>query len=267
MLPIPKNARKSLNDSNNYRSIALSSVLNKVLDKILLCKYKNTFQTSDYQFGYKAHHSTQLCSFLVDEVISKFRSEGSAVYVCLLDASKAFDRLEYTKMFELLSQKNLCLLVLRLLITMYCHQKARGRWGSSISESFPMRNGVKQGGILSPVMFTTYLDVLLRRLSVGHYGCHIGSVFCGAFAYADDITLLSPTLHGLSNMLGICGDFATEYQLLFNASKSRLLVFSDDHRVEMAPLKFMDGNIPVVDSERHLGLVLGRDADDARVRA
>ena len=54
LIPIPKNKRKSLNSSDNYRAIALSSVMGKLLDHILLNKCKDVFTTSSYQFGFKA---------------------------------------------------------------------------------------------------------------------------------------------------------------------------------------------------------------------
>ncbi len=53
LIPIPKNKRKSLNNSDNYRAIALSSILGKLLDKILLVKCQETFTTSMYQYGFK----------------------------------------------------------------------------------------------------------------------------------------------------------------------------------------------------------------------
>ena len=59
LIPIPKkNKRKSLNDSDNYRDIALSIVLGKLLYRILLTKYHDVFTTSDYQYCFKKQHST-----------------------------------------------------------------------------------------------------------------------------------------------------------------------------------------------------------------
>lgn len=69
IVPIPKNERKSLNESANYRAIALSSVLGKLLDKILLCKCESIFTTSDLQYGFKKSHSTNQCTFVVSDVI------------------------------------------------------------------------------------------------------------------------------------------------------------------------------------------------------
>ena len=50
-------------------------------------------------------------------------------------------------------------------------------------------NGGKQGGILSPVVFTLCVDQSLLRLRNTGVGCHIGNVFTGGLGYADDINL------------------------------------------------------------------------------
>ena len=53
----------------------------------------------------------------------------------------------------------------------------------------------------------------------------MGGHYAGAFAYADDITLISPSMTGLRKMSSICEQYASEYDILFNGSKSKLLFF------------------------------------------
>ena len=50
-------------------------------------------------------------------------------------------------------------------------------------------NGVKQGGCLSPMIFTLYMDVLIQKLKLSGIGCHIGRTYCVVFGYADDLIL------------------------------------------------------------------------------
>ena len=100
----------------------------------------------------------------------------------LLDASKAFDRIEYVRLFKLLRERNMCPIVLRLIIAMYISQMMQVRWGEILSK----QNGVKQGGVLSPVLFTVYLDNLLKTLKQRNIGCKIGNSYLGVFGYADD---------------------------------------------------------------------------------
>ena len=80
-------------------------------------------------------------------------------------------------------------------------QQCRIKWGNTLSDSFQAQNGVKQGGVLSPILFTIYLDTLLEQLRQSGVGCHIGNVFTGALGYADDLVLLAPTSSGMRKLL------------------------------------------------------------------
>ena len=141
LIPIPKNRRKSLNDSNNYRAIALSSILGKLLDHIILIKYKDIFDTSDLQYGFKKKHGTTQCSFVVNEIIKYYLNNDTNVNVTLLDASKAFDRVNYLKLFRILVRRKLNPLILRFLIILYTNQYIRVKWGSQILILSSVTNG------------------------------------------------------------------------------------------------------------------------------
>ena len=69
--------------------------------------------------------------------------------MCMLDASKAFDRVNLLTLFNKLYHKGLCPFYLRLLMILYKEQKMRVRWNTTVGEIFTVSNGVKQGGVLS----------------------------------------------------------------------------------------------------------------------
>ena len=161
----------------------------------------------------------------LQETVNYYNLKKTNVYVLMLDASKAFDRVEYCKLFKLLIQKGVSPLIVRLLINMYTKQRLRVKWNNVISDAFNATNGVKQGGVLSPILFAIYMDELLIRLKNSGIGCHIGNTFIAALAYADDVTLVCPTMKSLRMLVRICEFYADEYQVVFNGRKSKLLVF------------------------------------------
>ena len=81
------------------------------------------------------------------------------------------------------------------------------RWNGVYSSQFRVGCGVRQGGILSPLLFNIYIDDLIDILSKSGYSCYVSNLFFGCILYADDIILLSPSVYGLQNMLDICVTF------------------------------------------------------------
>ena len=126
-------------------------------------------------------------------------------------------------MFKFLLDRNLPPVCIRLLVNMYTSQVIRMKWNGVCSDYFSVRNGVKQGGVISPVLFSVYVDGLLKLLSDAKVGCYIGHVFVGALAYADDIVLSVPTARAMSKLLSLCDEFASGFNVLCNAKKSKFL--------------------------------------------
>ena len=106
-------------------------------------------------------------SLVLDEVVNYNRS-GSDVHVVLLNGSKAFDRVDHIKFFNILVSKGVCPTLLKLLFNMYTQQTMTAQWGNVTS------------GVLSPILFTLYMDVLLSRFKSCGFGCYIGQSFVGA---------------------------------------------------------------------------------------
>ena len=152
----PKGRKGVSSDSSEYRGIALSSIFGKVLDLIILNRYADFFITSDLQFGFKAKRSTNMCTMVLKEAIDYYTSNGRSVFCTLLDATKALDRVDYCKLFRSLMYRDLPPIVLHLLLNMYTRQVTRVSWNGVFSSPFTVSNGVKEGGILSPILFCIY---------------------------------------------------------------------------------------------------------------
>ena len=251
MIPLIKNSRAAKQCSDNYRALTIGTGMSKLLDKVILEEQKGALETSDLQFGYKEKLSTTMCSFMVLETIEYYKSKGSNVHVLLLDASKAFDRVDYIKLFNKLVKKGMCPLTIRLLLNMYIQQKLQVKWNNHTTYKFNVTNGVRQGGVLSPFLFSVYMDELLVTLKNNGVGCHMGHHFVGAFGYADDIILLCPSLEGMREMVKICEDYATLHNILFNGKKSVYLIFGD-YKYNVS-LTVKNEKVPRSDSALHLG--------------
>ena len=263
VIPIPKGL-KDPSCSSNYRGIAIASTLSKVLEGVILHKYSEFFTSSDLQFGFKSGYSTTMCTGLIKTTISHYINRHSVVYGCFLDASKAFDLVDHKLLFSYLYDRGLPPTVIRFLMFWYKHQSMCIRWNGAVSEPFCVSNGVRQGGVLSPVLFSVYINGLLCTLQESGVGCHLGCDFVGGVCYADDIALLAPSPSALRMMLSICEEFALTHGLKFNAAKTQLIRFSQHPHSQCDELfLFCGSKLSFTKEVTHLGHILTQDLDDS----
>ena len=177
-----------------------------------------------------------------------------------LDATKAFDLVQYSKLFQLLTERNICPLLIRFLINIYLSSLAIVKWNGIKSQPFTISNGVKQGAVISAPLFAAYINPLINNLQQSKKGCYIGNICANAFAYADDIVLLTPTCTALRYLIKICEKYAEEYKLKFNPDKCTLLIFSNKNKESNNCNITLCGKIiKNIKIEKHLGHVFTAD--------
>ena len=260
---IPKDPRASLRDSANYRGICLSSPIVKLLEEVTIDSYGHCLITSDMQFAYKKKHSASAATLTLKELVRFYKQKNTWVFAAALDASKTFDRVRHDKLYQILLDRGLPPLVLRLLIDMYERQTSRCRYFDTYSEYYAISNGVRQGGVASPILFLVYMDILYSRLEAAGVGCHIGTVFYGMIGYADDILLLATSIRALNQILKTCADFGREYDITYNASKSKFIVLGSSRNDICGSKVLLDGQeIKRVEEIEFLGNTIRADLSE-----
>ena len=203
LLPLVKDNLGDITSSDNYRAIASGSL--KLLDIVILLLEGDTLGCDPMQFGFQAKSSTTMCTWAVNSVIDHFISNGRAVFGCAMDLSKAFDMVEWTELF------------------------------TTLMERFSVNNGVSQGAVSSPLLFSVYINDLFKLLRDSGLGCYISNIFYACFGYADDLLLLSASRSGLQELVKICENFAVKKSLKFSTnvnpekSKTKCIIFSKKH--------------------------------------
>ena len=264
LVPIVKDKTKNIYDKGNYRPIALASVVSKVFEMSLLVKLESFLHSSDYQFGFKANHSTDLCIYTLKEVIDFYKSQSTSLYVFFMDASKAFDRVNHWLLFKKLIDRGMPLIFVRILMEWYTTQKACVRWGSAVSDSFVVTNGVRQGGILSPLLFNVYMDGLSSSLSNTPTGCAIGGVMVNHIMYADDLVIISPSVKGLQRLLDVCAVYGQTHDILFNDDKTVCMFMAVKSSFYInTPALFLNGRrLTFTVKYKYLGTLITHDGSD-----
>ena len=258
IVPLVKDKLGDVNSSNNYRSIALSSLILKVFDWVVILAFEKNLTTDDLQFGYKQNTSTTMCTWLAVETIDHFLRNGSEIFVGVMDMSKAFDNVKQSVLFWQLIERGLPTVYLRLILAMYTHQSANVLWNGESSKEFSIGNGVKQGGVLSPRLFCIYIDVLFTHLRKKKTGCWFNKQFVGILGYADDLLLLAPSRDALQEMITNCGKLTKELNLTFSThddpkkSKTKCMAFLEKER-DLLNIRLNGKELPWVKSAKHLG--------------
>ena len=177
IIPTVKDPNGDSTASNNYRPITLGPIFLQIFEYLLLNKFGFYLETSNLQFGYKRSHSTSHAVFVFKEVVNYFTSHGSKVLVSFLDCSKAFDTVSHYGIFLKLMERGVPLCFLNIMIYWYLNMKTRCLWRNAYSNYFDVLTGTKQGGVLSPRIFSVYMDDLVWRLKKQGIGCHTLNIF------------------------------------------------------------------------------------------
>ena len=256
VIPIIKDKNGDPTVMDNYRPITLSVAISKIFESALLEKFSNSLCSDVLQFGFKKNVSCTSAIFALRQVTDYFTNRYSNVYIASLDASKAFDRVNHFKLFTTLIQKGLPKCFVYVLYEWYTKLFVVVRWNDWDSAPLKICSGVRQGEILSPVLFNLYANEFITSVRKLNLGCQVGENFMGCLMYADDLLLLSASVLDLQKMLDTCGLVGDELRMSFNCAKSACLVLGPNSSIKPGPMSINGLEIKWVDKMKYLGISL-----------
>ena len=110
------------------------------------------------------------------------------------------------------------------------------KWNDQLSEPVALTAGVRQGGIISPLLFSSYVNSVLTSLDKSKIGCFINGNCLNSFLYADDLLLLSISVSDLQSLTNKCISIFVELDLQINSSKSCCLRIGPRLRLKCSPI-------------------------------
>ena len=218
--PIVKDSNGDTTDSSNYRPITLGPTFSQLFEYLLFNKFGHFLECDSLQFGFKRGHSPSHAVFVLKSCVDYYLKHGSNVFVAFMDCSKAFDTVSHYGIFIKLMERKVPLCFLRIIVYLYLNLQSRCQWRGTFSDYFNVLTGTKQGGVISPRIFTLYVDDLIARLRKRGIGCHIIDLFLACLFYADDLCLIAPTRSALQELINCCQEYCAEFCLSFNVKKS-----------------------------------------------
>ena len=200
LIPLFKKGDPNL--ATNYRGLSLINSIGKIFNNILLVRLENWLNKSkilnEYQAGFRKNYSTIDNIFNLINTIHLSSLKTKHTYAFFVDFSCAFDTIPRNCLFYKLSQLGVSSKFIRLLQLLYDDSMSRVWDGCTLSEEFTIKSGVKQGCVLSPVLFSLYLNDLPETLPGG---LTVAGVSIKILLYADDIVILSDSPVGLQKMI------------------------------------------------------------------
>ena len=185
------------------------------------------FRLHTLQGAYRSEHDALITSFIIDETIKHYCEEGDKVYVCYVDFRKAFDNLWINGMlYKLYYEMGIRGKCLRLIHQWYMGMKEMVRIGNCFSRCYDLLQGTRQGGILSPWLFTVFVNdliILLHAAKVG--GSGLRNVLW--LANVCQCMLISRLKNGLDSMLNLLFEYGLTWRITFNQSKTVTMVFGE----------------------------------------
>ena len=230
ILPLVKSFKKSLKDPNNYRGISIIPILTKIIELIIIDKCPSLKDHNTHQFGFVSGSSTIHAELLIKDTIKLYNRNNSPVFICSLDAEKAFDSCNWYALFKkLVDRGDFPATVLKIVINLYMNSEAKVKYNDHLSSPFKFSQGVRQGSLISPYLYNIYTEDLLLSIQRLNLGTLLANKDTSIIAYADDIILLSPTLKGLQLMIDKCIEYGLTHGLKFNHVKTQFCISGKSH--------------------------------------
>ena len=117
------------------------------------------------------------------------------------------------------------------------------RWVGHVSHFFRLVAGVRQGGVLSPVLFSIFIDDIVYKIKQANVGCYLSLVCTSIFLFADDILLVAPSVSGLQYLLNVCERELEALDMRLNINKSICIRFGQRFDFNCSELHSLHGGI------------------------
>lgn len=259
---MPLHKKGDNKDCNNYRGITLLSTMVKIYERILEKRLKTTTeaQMEDAQSGFRKGRGVQDHIFTMKQLIEK--NINNTIYVAFVDIEKAFDSIPRKEIWNSLEQRGISNKLEKAIYSLYRNTRNYVRRGNLQSEEFVTKEGLRQGGVLSPTLFNIVLDDVIketksktRKLQVGYRNMKIVElVEC---AFADDLMIYGKNEKELQMNLEIWKTALEKRSLRVNVAKTKVMTIGKkEANMEIK----LDGKIvEQIEVFKYLGVSIHKD--------
>lgn len=230
IVKIPK--KGDLTDCNNWRGISLLSVPSKLFTRVLMNRIKKSIEKRlrIEQAGFRGGRSTMNQIFILRNIIEQTIEFNSTLYMNFIDFAKAFDSINRDCLWKILKIYGLPQKIINIVYSLYDGSNGRVLVNGNATEKFDIKSGVRQGCVLSGLLFNIVIDWTMRQTlkesKTGirwNFDCHLEDL-----DYADDIVLLASNFENLKVKTSKLEENAKRIGLQINESKTKLIKINNN---------------------------------------
>ena len=243
---------------DNYRGITVTPIISKLFESVLLPRLSETFEQSPLQFGFTKGLSPVMAALIVSEARAEAKlNTCKPLFLVTLDSQKAFDVVNHTILLDKLYETGIHPALWTIVKDLYSGLTSKVKWLGELSSQFRIRQGVRQGGIVSTFFYKTYINPCLMELKEHKIGLMIGTTYCGCPACADDIALLSECENELQIMTNIVKRHAKQDRVTIHPDKSNAVLLNKprSYYKKSFSLKLSEKTITLSTDTTHLGIL------------
>ena len=208
---------------DNYRTLATGCNLCKIVLKIVANRLQAASEASgimgNIQMGFRPRMSCADNLIIMDTVIAEMKKSSKKYVMALLDISKAYDRVPRDLLWEKLESYGIPGKLLDVMKASYLNAGSCVRFQDVTTTKKEIKLGLKQGCVMSPILFSLYLADLGKKLEDSGYGVTIGNAKIPGLFFADDIIIWEEE-KSFQDLLYILADYASHWKIQFSATKS-----------------------------------------------
>ena len=258
---------KSKQHLDNYRGISISSNIGKLFTRILAQRLESIIEQNGWlgeiQGGFRKGRGTMDHLFVLTSLMDRAHKLKKPIYIAFIDLRKAFDRVWREGLWKCLGEYGLGGKFLSIVKSLYNDHKCKIETVGGSTEWINCERGVKQGCVLSPMLFALYIAKLGNILQSESEGITIGKTNIPGLFFADDMTLIAETEQNLKSLLQKVKTFTDERRLEINFSKTKIMKTgphtSEEHQwIFEDALGIQSEPIQEANFYEYLGILIGR---------
>ena len=259
MIPLPK--KTNAVECEDHRTISLICHTSKVMLRVLTNRIESKAKEfiGKTQFGFRKGVGTRDAIGVMRMLCERSLEHGNDVYICFVDFEKAFDRVNWIMLLEVLKDIGVDWRDRRLIMELYLRQEVVVRVADGESSPGIVGRGVRQGCLMSPLLFSIYAEkMMIEAMTSVEEGVMIGGELLKDVRFADDQGMVAATEKGLQGIMDALHETATKYGMKINIKKTKTMVVSKQEGINVEIL--VDGQrLEQVKKFKYLGATITED--------